>query len=204
MPTLQPTPPVHPVRRLLAAGSSGRTVIEVPGTTFRITEATGPVAVKIDDGGEFPFALGMAFTCPNGTGFQRIEVQNLTAAENTVEVLVTAGTITDDRLNVIDGRTPLSVMAAPTVAVPGGFTSIEALGYRDFPGIAPAGYRRREALYVSNLDTVNPILIKTTGGDVLLAVFPRTAVSYPCSGPLRLANDTGNAVSCYASELWHV
>jgi|GEM_PF-5126486 len=71
MPTLQPTPPVHPVRRLLAAGSAGVTVIEVPGTSFRITEATGAVTVKIDEGGAFPFSVGMAYTSPPGTGFTR-------------------------------------------------------------------------------------------------------------------------------------
>jgi len=199
MPTLQPTPPVHPVRRILAAGSPGRTVIEVPGTTFRITEATGPVAVKIDEGGEFPFALGMAFTCPNGTGFQRIEVQNLTDAENTVEVLVTAGTITDDRLNVVDGRVPLSVMEQPSDLISIFAGNIEPGESVELTDAVPAGYRRRRAVMVANGSKELRLQIVTSGGAIASFVPVEQVHTITASGAFSVRNPHGTAVECYVS-----
>lgn len=200
MPPLQPTPPVHPVRRVLAPGAAGVTVIEVPGTSFRITEASGPVQVKIDEGGAFPFALGMAYTAPVGTGFTQIEVQNLAATENTVEVLVTAGTITDDRLNVIDGRVPLSVMDQASALLSIFAGEIPANTTIEIPEALPAGFRRRKAVMVANGSAEVRLHVLTAGGEVASFVPCEQVHTVTVSGPFGVRNPTGAAVECYISQ----
>ncbi len=203
MPTFQPTPPVHPVRRKLAAGPDGVTVIEVPGTSFRVTEATGALSLKIDDGGSFPFALGMAFTCPPGTGFQKIELANLSAEENTVEILITAGTITDDRLNIIDGRFPISTVDQPSFATGSGIITLAAGSSVTLDGVPPAGAKTRKSVMLTNFDLANPLIVEDAAGVAVGACLPRTAWRENISGAVRVSNPSGGGISCIYGEVWN-
>jgi len=204
MTTLQPTPPVHPVRRTLAAGAAGVTVIEVPGTTFRITEASGPLTVKIDEGGAFPLSLGMAYTCPPGTGFKRIELSNLSAEANTVEVLLTAGTITDDRLNVVTERGPIPVIEQPTEPTGGGVQSLAAGASVVLSGVPAANRIRRKAVMVTNFDLANPLLICDALGNAFSACLAGTAWVQNVVTAVSVKNASGTAISCAIGEVWYL
>ena|GEM_PF-4449961 len=127
---------------------------------------------------------------------------NLSPVENTIEVLVTAGTITDDRLNVIDGRVPLSVMEQPSKATGSGIITLAAGSSVALSGVAPAGCIRRKSVLVTNFDLANPLIIESPAGTAIGACLPRTAWRENVSAPVVISNQSGGGISCIVGEVW--
>ena len=202
MADIRPSPPVHNVRRTLAAGANGVTVIEVPGVSFRIKEADGPISIKIDESGAFELSLGMAYTCPAGTGFRQLEIQNLATTPNRIEIMVAQGTITDDRLNVVHERGPLDVRdaAADLVSAHAGDLAAGASVVLAGPAF---GAPRRRAVQVTNGSVELRLQLRNAAGAVCGLIFPEQCQVFPISGPCSVHNPHGAAVECYVAEiLW--
>lgn len=208
MKNLFATPPLISITRKLAAGAAGVAVIEVPGSFFRIKEATGAFSMKIDYGADFEFALGMAYTCPLGTGFKMLTVTNLTAEENVIEILISGateqgiGTITDDRLNIIRERGAMTTVDADSRLVAHEVSIPANSGYA-LPPTLIAGDIRRKAVIVSNGDaTSNRLLIRDAAGVAGCLVEAKETAVVEVSGFVEVYNPNPIAVQLYASEIY--
>jgi hypothetical protein len=72
----------------------------------------------------------------------------------------------------------------------------------DLSGVAPAGYVRRKAVQVSNLDPGSNLLIQNAAGVTGLVVRPGETITQPVSGFLRIRNATGAPIAAVISEVF--
>jgi len=91
--------------------------IEVPGGFIRFLSSTGATDLQLGIDGETPenLPVGVGLQIPGG--FQRVRVSNPNAGAVTFEVVIAAGTVSDDRLNV--SGTVSTAEVAPATQTPG-------------------------------------------------------------------------------------
>lgn len=90
----------RPYNLTIAANSA--VVLPVVGKMYKITKATGPVTVRRSDGSVYE-------ECDSGKGeqslneFNRLEITNKTASQNTITVLISDGELIDDSITIASG-----------------------------------------------------------------------------------------------------
>ena len=170
---------------------------ECAGRFLQYVEGPAPLELRKDGTDWGLFYVG------TGTGqgdFKKFEVRNPNAYAVTVTIWADKEEYIDRRRNLIEAATelvPVGDVAAVFVA-----GSMLAGANLDLSGVAPAGYVRRKAVQVSNLDPGSNLLIQTAAGVTGLVVRPGETITQPVSGFLRIRNATGAAIAAAISEIW--
>ena len=166
------------------------------GQSFYFLGATSPIEVKTDLTAFKPYRKGTGEEFPNELRFKRLEIKNPNAYAVTVQIWIGFGKYLDNRFEVLDSYVKIvSALPAGSIAAA---TSLTLNG-------SPTGTQiQRKSIVVSNLDPTSDLVILDEDDDFVCAVFPRTSITLPISGVVKVRNTTGVSISCYVSEIWYV
>lgn len=195
--------PPHEIRRTLAPGEiwphdCGESVF------FRMIEATGKLRVAFESGSPVTAELGLAYQCPLGKYFRRLTFENATAVPVTFYAITGELYIIDDRLNVLTASDYLPVSEPPTKLIGKDVSQINAGANVELSGVPGAGQYRRAAVLIDNLDAAAALTLFDDTGKLAGYVPPGASRYLPLSGYLKIANETGAAISCGIGELWQM
>lgn len=160
----------------LVLAANEERVLSIHGTFYDIQEATGAIQVKIEGQYGARMEKGLGYAAPQGQGYTRLHIQDLSGAPNTVRVAYGEGEFHDRRTTVsgsvsISGAVTLGGTLPAFAAVPTVKASVAANiddaadvalnnGAETSLGAAPAGTRER--IIVANpANTVNIRIGKT-------------------------------------------
>jgi hypothetical protein len=194
------TPRKSIVTRTLAPAA--KEFFDMPGTSFDIIEADGPLAIGLDDETPESWDVGTGFTSSPGEGFRRLLVQNLSTLPNRVTIIASFGIFRDNRLNFVPFRNVgLPVTAAPTRVKGWPDGSIPANSGIIFDGIFVKPDLIRKALTISNEDTTLKVQVRDPAGNVILVVNGGDSAYLETSGRIEVYNPQGAAIQVRIGEI---
>ena len=197
---------------------AGEHPLKVTGNFVTFLEATGPFEFRFGQGGEWlPSQLGIEFRYLPGElftelNFRQPEGTDPGADPVVIELNTGVGQVNDRRLNIVRQRpNQLFLQAAPTLLLATPLAGDQLAGTTGqnlfqarFPTGNPEGVSYRKAVLVSNLDPTSSLLIRTTGGDTLLAVPAAQVIELETSDDLEVFNPNGSPVSCRIGEIFYL
>lgn len=177
--------------------------VSVQGVGFYLKACTAQIEVKTDTTAfqSYRKGQGESYSPPlNANGeienaFTRLEFKNPNAFTVTVEVWAGYGDFRDNRFEIVDAYSEITGEATNTIA---GAATVTLNGN-------PTGNQiQRKALLVTNLDPSSNLEILDTDDNICLYVLPSTSITFPCSGVVKVKNNTGSAISLAISQIWYV
>lgn len=175
---------------------------------FRVKEANGLFAVVLDNDAPFEFDLGMAYYCPAGDFFKRVEIQNLDTIPLKVSIMLLNGNVFDDRLNLVNRgfHDKMSVVEGPLRNVGYPLTGGQIAPFESIilDGTPPAGCKHRRTIIVSNEDTGAKITVTDPDGNRIALVQPLDSAEIPTADEIRVVNTTGNPIAATISQQFYL
>lgn len=188
--------PAQVARRRIPAGKTVN--IDAYGAAYHLISSTGnrTVFVATDTTNEVPLSVGTTQDFPRYFRFHSLAVRNTAAFDVDIVLWYGFGGYTPHSYFLSEAPTELVAQELAGGLIPGG-------GSVTLPGI-PSGNRiMRKAVIVSNDDPSQKLTI-TDGTNAALRVYPFTSVRLDASGPVKVVNSNGGAVSACVSEIWYV
>lgn len=164
------------------------------GQRFYFINATAPLEAKTDLSAYKPYRKGTGENFTDEFRFKRVQFHNPNTYSIFIQVFVGFGDYLDTTSELVESFTQGT--GTSTVTIPA-TTSITLNGN-------PSGIQlQRKSLIVSNLDPTNNIYVRDANDNYTAAVFPKTTISLPISGPVKVYNGTGAPIPVCIGEIWY-
>lgn len=178
--------------------------IDGKNVVCRVLAASAAFNICFDHGQSFPTNVGLGYQCLPGENFERVTLENTSAADLTFSVIVGQMRFEDNRLNIITGSSYVPVSEPVTKLVGQNISTLGAGANKVMTG-APAGQQyRRAGVVVSNADAALSLTVYDDVGGIVDFILPASSRYIPISGYVKISNDNGAAVACAIGEIWQM
>jgi len=179
-----------------AGGVFGAHQLDVFGNAFYLIDCTGEIEIQTDLSPFKTYRKSTGEEFPIEQAFSRLEFLNRGAAV-TIRVWAGWGRYIDRRFEMVEALTKGKGWDAEAQEIP-------ANDHIDFVPVTGNGVISRKSIIITNLDPNENLRLEDTDGNTFLTVFARTSITLPLSDTIRIANDTGAAISCNVGQINYV